>query len=280
MHATPHSSPDYALGDSAPELERLVAQGRFIGDLTAHVFQLAGISRGMRVLDIGSGAGDVSFLTSSIVGPDGLVIGVDRSPQAVAIAQQRAAEARLTNVSFVVSELSQLTLDAPVDAIVGRLVLMYFPNPADVLRQLLSLLKPGGVVVFQEIDGAGIVAEPMCEEFWTAGERISETFRRAGVDTRTGVKLPAIFKAAGLPAPQTLQMARVEHGADAQGYAWLEQLTRTLLPLMEQLAVATSDEVRVDSLATRIRDEAVAKKATIILPPFIGAWVRVPLDWQ
>ena len=146
---------------------------------------------------------------------------------------------------FVAGDRSELTLGAPVDAIVGRLVLMYFPKSADVLRSLLRLLKPGGLVVFQEIDGAGVASEPMCDEFRVAGDRITETFRRAGVDTRAGIKLPAVFQQAGLPAPQTLQMARVEHGPDAQGYAWLAELTRTLLPLMEQTGVATADDVKV-----------------------------------
>lgn len=276
MNPTPPDQREYALGHSAHELDRLVAQGRFIGDLTAHVFRLAGLSRGLRVLDIGCGAGDVSFLASSIVGPEGSVVGVDRSPDAIAVAERRAAEAHISNVRFVVSDLSELTLDAPVDAIVGRLVLMYFAKPADVLRRLLPFVKPGGVVVFQEIDGAGVSAEPICEEFRTANERISETFRRAGIDIRTGVKLPRIFVEAGLPVPQSLQMARVEYGPDADGPAWLAQLTRTLLPLMERFGVTTADQVNVDSLANRIRDDVVANHATIVLPPFIGAWARTP----
>ena len=53
--------------------------------------------------------------------------------------------------------------------------------------------------MFQEIDGAGVASEPMCDEFRVAGERITETFRRAGVDTRAGIKLPAVFQQAGLP---------------------------------------------------------------------------------
>ena len=153
-----------------------------------------------------------SFLASSIVGPKGSVVGVDRSSQAIAVATQRAEQARTANVRFVATDLSELTLGAPVDAIVGRLVLMYFPKPADVLRSLLRFLKPGGLVVFQEIDGAGVASEPMCDEFRVAGERITETFRHAGVDTRAGIKVPAVFQQAGLPAPQTLQMARVEQG--------------------------------------------------------------------
>src|SRR5262245_1316845 len=153
MDGTPSSRADYALGHSARELERLVAQGRFIGDLTEHIFRLSGLSRGMRVLDVGCGAGDVSFLASSIVGPEGSVVGVDRSPQAIATAEQRATKAGISNVRFVVSDLAQLSVDEPVDAIVGRLVLMYFPKPAEVLQRLLPFVKPGGVVVFQELDG-------------------------------------------------------------------------------------------------------------------------------
>lgn len=72
--------PDYVLGHSSAELQRLIDQSRFFGDLTAQVLRQAGLGRGMRVLDVGCGAGDVSFLAASIVGPTGEVIGIDRSP--------------------------------------------------------------------------------------------------------------------------------------------------------------------------------------------------------
>jgi SAM-dependent methyltransferase len=268
---------DYALGHTQQELDRLIFQGRFIGDLTGYVLRLAGLKAGMRVLDIGCGAGDVSFLALSLVGPDGAVIGVDKSPEAIAVAQQRAQKAELRNIHFMATDLDQLVLDEPVDALIGRLVLMYFPKPAEVLERLLPFVKPGGTVMFQEIDATSVAAEPMCDEFWTAGQRINQTFLRAGIDLRTGLKLPSIFQEAGLPAPQTLQMARVEHGPDALGYAWIEQLTRTMLPLMQRTGVATPDEVGVDNLAARIRDEVVTKNAVLVLPPFIGAWAHKPV---
>jgi ubiquinone/menaquinone biosynthesis C-methylase UbiE len=211
-----------------------------------------------------------------LVGPEGAVIGVDRSPDAIAIARQRAQKAQLSNVEFIATDLDKLTLDQPVDALIGRLVLMYFPKPAVVLRHLLSFVKPGGIVAFQELDMESIVAQPMCDEFWLAGQRLNHTFARAGIDLRTGLKLPSIFQEAGLPAPQMLQLARVEHGPESQAYAWIAQLTRTLLPLMQQTGVATADDVRVDTLAARMRDEAVAKKAVLVLPPFIGAWTHKP----
>jgi SAM-dependent methyltransferase len=265
---------DYALGHAQPELDRLIAQGRFIGDLTEHILRLGGLKPGLRVLDIGCGAGDVSFLASRLVGPGGSVIGVDRSPEAIAAAQERARQARLTNVQFMAADLAQLTLTEPVDALIGRLVLMYFPKPAALLSRLLPFVKPGGCVIFQELDAVSAVAEPMCHEFWAAGQRVNQALQRAGIDIRTGLKLPVIFQAAGLPAPQTLQLARVEHGPDSPGYAWVEQLTRTLLPLMQKTGVAAPDEVQVDTLADRIRAEVVSKQAVLVLPPFIGAWAN------
>jgi hypothetical protein len=73
-------------------------------------------------------------------------------------------------------------------------------------------------------------------------------------------------------------MARVEHGPDAEGYVWIAQLTRSLLPVMEKTGVATAEEVQVETLAARLREEALEKDATLVLPPFVGAWTQLPYD--
>jgi hypothetical protein len=90
------------------------------------------------------------------------------------------------------------------------------------------------------------------------------------------VKLPRICRGAGLPAPQTLQGARVESGPDSPIYDYVAQITRTLLPLTERTGVATATEVGPDTLADRLREEIVAADATVVPPPLIGAWARKP----
>ena len=82
-----------------------------------------------------------------------------------------------------------------------------------------------------------VVCEPGCALLTTSSDRVVQTFTRAGIDHRTGLKLARIFRGAGLPAPQTLQGARVESGPDSPVYAWVAQTTRTLLPLMERIGV-------------------------------------------
>lgn len=269
----------YALGHTQKELERLVHQGRFMGAMTEYVLRQAGLAPGMRVVDVGCGAGDVSFLAAQLVGPQGVVIGVDREPKAIGFAQQRAQQAGLTNVHFIAADIAQWAPDDPVNALIGRLVLMYFPDPGSVLKRMLSWVRPGGVVAFQELDipltpSPEVMCDPICETYVTAGMRITQTLTRLGADVRCGAKLRRIFAQAGLPAARTMAMCRYENEPDSDIYTWMEQLTRTLLPPMQQIGVATSEEVQVDTLAERMRREAVDKGCTLVSPPLVGAWAR------
>ena len=112
----------------------------------------AGIKPGMSVLDCGCGVGDVSFLTARLVGSGGRVLGIDRSTAGISRARERSAEARLSNVSFeVVDDLSTFGSGTPVDAIVGRFILMYLPDPAATLSHLARQVRDGGLIIFQEL---------------------------------------------------------------------------------------------------------------------------------
>jgi ubiquinone/menaquinone biosynthesis C-methylase UbiE len=273
----------YALGHAQDELDRIINAGRFLGDLTEHVLHLAGLAPGMRVLDVGCGPGELAFLAARLVGPQGTVIGVDLSPEAIETARQRAAAIGLTNVHFLTRDLadSELVLDEPVDALIGRLVLQYLPDPALVLRRLASLVKPGGLVAFQEADMKdGVYSEPVCPLYETAIQWIAQTFTCIGAEARTGSRLAQIFEEAGLPAPRMVLHARVERGPDSPLYQFVAQMTRVMLPLMQRTGVATAEEVGVETLAERVREEAVALDATLVTPPFIGAWTRIPLNEQ
>src|ERR1700690_4014759 len=86
--STPHV--EYVLGHSSRELDRLSFQGTVLAPFSRHLFNQAGIVPGMRVLDVGSGSGDVSFLAAELVGESGHVLGVDRSAPAVERARARA----------------------------------------------------------------------------------------------------------------------------------------------------------------------------------------------
>jgi protein-L-isoaspartate O-methyltransferase len=65
---------EYALGHSSRELDRLSFQAAVFAPFTRQLFTQAGIKPGMRVLDVGSGSGDVSFLAGELVGESGHVV--------------------------------------------------------------------------------------------------------------------------------------------------------------------------------------------------------------
>ncbi len=274
MKATTPPNYQQILTHTNSELDRLVEQARFYGDLTEYVFGLAGLEPGMRVLDIGCGTGDVSFLAAKLVGMKGQVIGVDKSPQAVAVATQRATAAGLSHVQFVTADLTDFVPDEPVDALIGRLILMYFADPAVLLRRLCQFVRPGGVVAFHELDSTAAKSVPRCELVELSISRINQTFTRAGADVQTGLKLSQIFLEAGLPQPDLLQMARLGYGEGSPAYQHITEITRTLLPLMERVDVATAAEIDIDTLANRLCEEVVTNNATLVAPPFVGAWAR------
>ena len=95
----------------------------------------------------------------------------------------------------------------------------------------------------------GVYSEPVCPVYETVIQRIAQTFTRIGADPRTGHRLAQIFQEAGLPAPQMILHARVEHGSDSPIYHLMAQTTRVMLPLMQRTGVATAEEVSVETLA-------------------------------
>jgi ubiquinone/menaquinone biosynthesis C-methylase UbiE len=143
---------DYPLGYSAQEAQRLADQGAQLEELTEDVLRRAGLRRGMQVLDIGCGVGDVSLLAARMVGSDGAVLGVDKASSSVEIARRRVAALDVKNVQFEESDLAAFATDKKFDAIVGRFVLLYVPDRAMVLRNLTRHLRSGGIVALQELD--------------------------------------------------------------------------------------------------------------------------------
>src|SRR6266699_6448978 len=105
---TSHRSADYPLGSTDAEHERLIRQAARVAPITERFFREAGIGLGQRVLDLGSGVGDVAMLAARLVGPSGEVVGIERDPRSITRARARVTEAGLRNVGFVQCDVSQI----------------------------------------------------------------------------------------------------------------------------------------------------------------------------
>lgn len=272
---------DYALGRTPDEARRLMLQHRLYADTTRRLLSSAGVTAGMRVLDLGSGVGDVALLLADIVGPTGEVVGIEAAPESIAIAAERVAAAGLgDNVRFVQADLrDELALDgAPFDAVVGRWVLMYQPDPVDLVRRLVDLVRPGGIVAFQESDLTNHhpphPPSPLVDQIhaWlTPPDDL-----RGGPEPRMGPKLFATFVDAGLPAPVVHIDTPAGGGPHWPGYEYIAETMRSLLPLMSTLGILQPGDVDIDTLAGRLRHETTTNHGVVPLASVYAAWARTP----
>lgn len=265
----------YVLGHSDRELERLRLQAKLVDPITRQFLVEAGIAPGMRVLDVGSGAGDVAFLLSNLVGPAGQVVGIDRSASALARARSRVEALSLSNVTFRESELSAMEFDQPFDAAVGRYVLCFQPDPIGLLRKIAGLVRRGGIILFHEPDRQQMRSFPPTPTYDQACRWLGETYRLSGVDVSIGIKLYSLFKAAGIEAP-TMRLHAVIGGEKALDEVHLDaDQAMVLADDIVRLGVATASELGIETLAERIVEEMAANQSVIVGRAEIGAWSQV-----
>jgi ubiquinone/menaquinone biosynthesis C-methylase UbiE len=267
-------STSYMLGHSEHELARLTRQAMLVNPMTRRYFTSAGIAPGMRVLDVGSGPGDTAILAAELVGPTGRVVGVDRSSAALATARSRVKDRSLDHVSFHEGELGDVTLDGPFDGVVGRYVLMFQPDPVALLRALTKHLKPEGIVVFHEVDWAGVRNHPAVPLFEEASRWITDAAAQSGADCRMGIKLHDTYLAAGLPAPTMALEALIGSGADLERIRFITEIVETMAGRIEELGIATAAEMDIGTLDRRIAAQALAVNGVMAGRSEIGAWCR------
>jgi ubiquinone/menaquinone biosynthesis C-methylase UbiE len=267
----------YLLGHADRELDRLVLQAEFLRPLTELLLARAGIGPGMRVLDVGTGMGDVAFLIAQRVGPTGAVVGIDRAAAALSRARRRAEAAGLANVAFVESALEDYAPAAPFDAAVGRAFLIHQPDPVAAVKQVAAHVRSGGAVAFQDTYfPEKLTCWPRMPLLCQTWQWLWLTFVRAGFDPDRPLKLLLILREAGMVGAEGMMEGQIFYGADTRVYAWMAESARTFLPLAERFGIATAAEVDIDTLEDRIRAEMVAAGGVMANALVAGVWARTP----
>jgi ubiquinone/menaquinone biosynthesis C-methylase UbiE len=267
--------PDYSLGHSAAEQERLQRQAGYLRGITESIWRTAGIIPGLRVLDVGCGVGDTTFLAADLVGPGGFVVGMDRSTEGIATARKRAETDRRSNVLFVQGELGSPIADQePFDAVVGRYILVHQPDIVAALRSVRALIRPSGLVAFHELElDLRFVSDPSSDlalrvYFW-----LREAFRLGGTQLQVVSQAPRYFYEAGFGWPETQIHPLVGCGPDSFAPSYLVATLSTLAPLLDKAGVVTADELELNTLEARLR-ESCANGAASLAQVNGGVWAR------
>jgi SAM-dependent methyltransferase len=264
---------DYFNSDRITEDGRLLAQGRLFDPLTRRLLELVGLAPGMRVLDLGSGAGSVARLVAELVGPDGAVVGVDSDPQAVELARHHTDALQ---VEFRVADAQTLDgIEDGFDAVTGRLILLHLEDPVRALREAAARVRPGGLVVMHECDLGYRWASPQPALWGQVRDWLLAAAEKAGINTRLGPELFSLYREAGLPGPNLLCESVAAGGPDAPAWGWANVVSAAV-PLLEKLGVASRAEVDPLTLASRLLAEVIQCDGCVIAPPLTGAWTARP----
>ncbi len=268
---------DYILGSSDREHERLIRQARMLAPCTRRLFEDAGVVPGMKVLDIGSGVGDVALLAAALVSESGSVLSIDRDAGALEKARSRAKAAGVAHLQFVQQELTALDVTGEFDAIVGRFVLMFLPDPGALLRAFASRLRPGGVMVFQEASWSSFFAMTSHLPLYSkCGHIMTDILRRAGGHPDMGLALYRGLIDAGMSMPQ--MRVEVLLTSEREDRRWLHDLLQTVWETLPTYGQPTEGVGDPHTLGERLDAEQDGHPSFAPSVGLVGAWARKPVS--
>jgi ubiquinone/menaquinone biosynthesis C-methylase UbiE len=249
-----HDQTAYVFQASDPEHVRLMRLSRamepYVRDMCARI----GLAPGSRVIEIGCGPLGALLPLSAAVGPDGVVVGLDRSGAALDQARSILTTLGVSNVCLVQADLgavtpAELCPSGPFDLAFCRLVLCYQRDVAATLRQIAALVRPGGYVVAQETLFSEPIPITTPGPFVPAANLvINEWFRKLleALGTRWDVaqRYSALCREAGLVEMDQRIFVPIllpEHAAT--GISIYHDILVGLRPLLLQHNIAHEDEV-------------------------------------
>jgi ubiquinone/menaquinone biosynthesis C-methylase UbiE len=264
----------YPLGHSSVEIQRLKNQGAMLRPITERLLRNAGVDAGMRVLDWGCGAGDVSMLAAELVGTSGSVVGIDRSQEVLNVAEERVREAGLRQISFVRASVEEFSSDEAFDLVIGRYILVHQPESVVLLRNAARLVRPGGALAFHEVRMSDDIKSFPYVPLWEMTFNLVRIALQSAVPNYQGIdRLVEDFFEAGLPCPHLFCEKLIGGGADSPLYGSLAELLHTFQPRLER--ITTEVTVVTEGLEGRLRDAVVEARSQIYGPDQVCAWVRL-----
>jgi SAM-dependent methyltransferase len=255
-------------GVAGRERMRLVA--RVMQPTTLALFDRIGLGAGMSCLDVGCAGGDVSFDLARRVGPTGAVVGLDIDVVKLEMAHQEAAALQLGNLDFRQSDINDSATEPGrrFDLVYARFLLTHLRDPAAAVVRMREFLRPGGVLVVEDIDFNGSFCYPESAAHRRYVELYQQSAQRRGADPNIGPRLPGLLAAARLEkiGMNVVQPAGLEGEVKVISALTLENIADAVYA--EGLASPDEMEATVAALYDLARDP----NTLLSVPRIVQAW--------
>jgi SAM-dependent methyltransferase len=193
------NSPSYPLGGTGTERDRLITQAEQYEPTANWLLDQLGIRPGWKALDVGCGPIGILNLLSERVGSSGSVVGLEREARFAEMARAEIANRGLGNVRIVQADGLATGLDRnSFDLVHERLVLINVSAREAFLAEMLSLLRPGGVVALEDVDNVSWLCQPAHPSWDILLNAFHAVFHAGGGDGFIGRRLPVLLHAAGV----------------------------------------------------------------------------------
>lgn len=267
------SGDTYYLATGSAGEKRLALVEQVYGPESTRIMLGIGMPRAGRVVDLGCGTGNTLGWFAEQVGAEGSVTGVDVSADQLAIARRRVEAAGHRNVRLAEASIYETGLPrGSFDVVHCRFVLCHLTRPMDALREMAALCRPGGLVIVFDVDLAGLFSVPETKAYARVLELMLARNALRGCDPRLGLKLPRMFLAAGLPAPETALFHPIHLRGERKRlweYSFLEAGAFTV-----EKGVCTQAEL--DALAVDLAAVAADETVAVALAAMPVTWARKP----
>jgi ubiquinone/menaquinone biosynthesis C-methylase UbiE len=265
-----HVMARYVIYGGRPGYDRLKVLARRWQATTSALLDDVGVGAGMRCLDLGCGAGDVTFELARRVGASGRVVGLDLDAAQLDLTRAESQRIGLDNIDLRVGDVTAIGDGSGYDVVYSRNVIQHLGRPVDAIRGMWEVVRPGGVLVAEDVDFEGAFCEPRCagHDFWL--ETYQATLRASGGDPLSGRRLFARFREAGVPTPQVTVVQCLDFTGEAKfvPYLTVEGTATTMV----ELGVAAVEEI--ESALVGLRAMAEDETSLCGSPRMFQAWSR------
>ncbi len=261
---------EYVLGTGTDESVRLGFQHRLWSASAHELWERAGITPGMTVLDVGSGPGHAAMDLAQIVGARGRVLCVDESATYLHQVSDQARSRRLDNVERIlgdVHDIETLLVDwrGKVDVAYARWVLCFVSDPRKVIQGLSNIVRPGGRIAIQDYFNYETMSlAPKQEAFSRVIQAVGKSFRDRGGDPDIVGRLPSLLHESGFEVTHLAVNQRVARPQD-QIWHWPDSFWAVFVPRLVESGYLNSEEAQ--AFFSTWREASQSQDVFMFLPP-------------